>query len=171
MTRTALTLTALLLASSAHAAGDYVLLQLRATSAGHALLDAKRIQVPQQAGTSLNPSDGALIDWQLQDSQGRTLSSGTVSDPRLLRAPLEPGRGHEVAWLPEAVYVLRLPVNAAAIDLRRAEVGEGVEVEGVGPKDGSDMPRLHGLFDHHHVEFRRSIRNGQRAQHTPGDGG
>ena len=81
MTRTALTLTALLLASSAHAAGDYVLLQLRATSAGHALLDAKRIQVPQQAWHQPQPSDGALIDWQLRDSQGRTLSSGTVSDP------------------------------------------------------------------------------------------
>lgn len=118
VTLSALALTAQLLASNAHATGDYVLLQLRATSAGHALLDAKRIQVPQQAGTSLNPSDGALIDWQLQDSQGRTLSSGTVSDPRLLRAPLEPGRGHELAWLPEAVYVLRLPVNAAATDLR-----------------------------------------------------
>ena len=118
MTRTALTLTALLLASSANAAGDYVLLQLRATSAGHALLDAKRIQVPQQAGTSLNPSDGALIDWQLQDSQGRTLSSGTVSDPRLLRAPLEPGRGHEMVWLPEAVYALRLPVDPTAVELR-----------------------------------------------------
>jgi hypothetical protein len=119
MTRAAfLTFTALLLASSAHAADDYVLLQLRATAAGHALVDAKRIQVPQLPGAGLNASSGPLIDWQLQDRQGRTLSAGTVSDPRLLRAPLEPGRGHEMVWLPEAVYVLRLPVNAAATDLR-----------------------------------------------------
>jgi hypothetical protein len=118
MTRAAFALSAILLASSAHAAGDYVLLQLRATNAGHALVDAKRIQVPQHPGAGLNASDGPLIDWQLQDSQGRTLSTGTVTDPRLLRAPMEPGRGHEVVWLPEAVYVLRLPVNPAATDLR-----------------------------------------------------
>ncbi len=143
MKRAALAFAALLVASSAHAAEDYVLLQLRASSAGHTLLDAQRIKVPQQPGGAMDASSGPLIDWQLQDSQGRKLAQGTVSDPRLLRAPLEPGRGHEMVWLPESVYVLRLPVNAAATDLRlraRTNPMSGPRIQQAGEPATSTIP-------------------------------
>ena len=92
------------------------------------------------------PSDGALIDWQLQDSQGRTLSSGTVSDPPAARTAGARTR-------PRGGLVARSRLCAAPARQRRRHRPAPARR---GPPDAAGLPRpaSQRAHRHHHAQGR-----------------
>ncbi|WP_457418703.1 hypothetical protein [Roseateles sp. P5_E7] len=107
-----------LASAGAASAGEFVNLELRVTATGHELLAARRFQAPQGSANAWNVTAGPQLGWQLLDEQGQVLSTGAVSDPRVLRGPFEPGKGHAIIVLPATDYMLRVPADARAADLR-----------------------------------------------------
>jgi hypothetical protein len=107
-----------LAAAGAASAGEFVNLELRLTPTGHELLAARRFQAPQTSANAWNVTAGPQLGWQLLDGQGQVLSTGAVQDPRVLRGPVEPGKGHATFVQPTADYMLRVPADARAADLR-----------------------------------------------------
>lgn len=106
-------------------AGEFVNLELRVTPAGHELRAARRFTAPPVSADAWTVTSGPQLGWQLLDERGRVLSSGAVSDPRVLRGPLEPGKGHATLLLPAVDYVLRVPADAQAVDLRLMPLAKG----------------------------------------------
>lgn len=106
------------LAAGSASAGEFVNMELRVTASGHELLAARRFHAPQLSANAWNVTAGPQLGWQLLDGQGQVLATGAVSDPRVLRGPLEPGKGHVTILLPAADYVLRVPADTRAADLR-----------------------------------------------------
>ena len=107
-----------LAAGGAASAGEFVNLELRVTATGHELLASRHFRAPQVSASAWNVTAGPQLGWQLLDGQGQVLSTGAVSDPRVLRGPFEPGKGHVTIVLPAAEYMLRVPADARAADLR-----------------------------------------------------
>lgn len=122
-------------AASAAQAGEFVSLELRVTSKGHELVSARRFTAPQHTAAAWNAgAGGPQLDWQLLDTEGQVLSQGHVGDPRVIRGLLEPGKGHATIVRPSADYVLRVPVDARAADLRLAPLAKAASTTVGGPR-------------------------------------
>lgn len=104
--------------AGAASADEFVALQMRVTASGHELLGAQRFRAPQLHGQPATA--GPQLAWQLLDGQGQVLFQGNVGDPRVVRGLFEPGKGHETRMQASADYMLRVPVDARAADLRLA---------------------------------------------------
>ena len=107
-------------------AADFVNLELRVTASGHELLASQRFRAPGATADTWSVSAGPQLGWQLLDEQGKVLTQGAVSDPRVLRGLLEPGKGHAVVMLPSVDYALRVPADARATDLRLMPLARAV---------------------------------------------
>lgn len=135
----------LTLAAGAASAQEFIALRMRVTANGHELISARRFQAPEGTSQGWNMRSDHPLDWQMLDSEGRVLSRGTVADPRVLRGPLEPGKGHDIVVMPSAEYWVRVPADARATvlelkPLARVRAAQSSQPKAQAAQEGAGLP-------------------------------